>query len=167
MPKEKLAPNIEEELHEKLGGDALSIALDFIAFMKANEMLPDSADDNWFKYQGENICVIVTGHCEPKNMRNNGDNWSVFWANCEICWGEDDVANQELEDFAHVRINPCGKCPCEHSPGIRKRIFGQVHENSCYSTFCFDNPDVKDLEHIKTFANMRKRDIASRQIARA
>ncbi|MCL2512432.1 MAG: hypothetical protein FWF08_00905 [Oscillospiraceae bacterium] len=160
MPEKKTARKIEEELKEKLSGYALKNAMDFVGFMKANEMPPDSGDDNWFKYQGENICLIITGHCEPKNMSGNGDNWSVFWANCEVCWGENGVVDKELEDFAHARINPCGKCPCEHSPGIRKRIFGKAYENSCYSTFCFDNPDAGDLEHIKTLAKMRKQNIA-------
>ena len=65
---------IEKELNEKLNGEALKNALDFIGFMDANEMSPDPDDDNWFKYQGENICVIIFGHCEPHNMSNNGDN---------------------------------------------------------------------------------------------
>jgi len=155
-----LAPKIEDELREKLSGDALKNALDFIAFMKTNEMPPDPADDNWFKHQGENVCVIITGRCEPKNMSGKGNNWSIFWANCEIYWGENDVADQALEEFAYMRINPCGQCPCEHSPGIRKKIFDKTYENSCYSTLCFDNPDAKDLEHIKTFAKMRKQNIA-------
>ena len=160
MAKDKKNPQIEDELNEKLRGKALRNALGFVAFMRANEMSPDPADDNWFKYQGENVCLIILGHCESWNMRNKGDNWSIYWANCDVCWGENDEADKALEDFAHKRINPCGKCPCEHSPGIRKAIFGKIYENSCYSTLCFDNPDDGELERIKRFVGMRKRDIA-------
>ena len=152
---------IVKESKEKLSGDALKNALDLIGFMEVNDIFPD--DDNWFIYQGEKVCTIIFGHCEPKNMTNNGDNWSIFWSNCDVYWGENDVKDKELEDFAHVRINPCGKCPCENSPGIRKKIFEKVYENSCYSTLCFDNPDIKDLTHIKTFVKMRKQNIIDNQ----
>ncbi|MCL2518496.1 MAG: hypothetical protein FWF15_08045 [Oscillospiraceae bacterium] len=162
MAGQKNNTKIENELNEKLSGDALKNALDFITFMKENEIQPDFAD-NWFKHQSENICLIITGVCESHNMNNNGDNWSIYWANCEAYWNENDVPDKELENFVFGWENPCGKCPCEHSPGFRKVIFGKVYENSCYSTFCFDNPDSKALGYIKTLVKMRKQNIIDEQ----
>ncbi|MCL2531214.1 MAG: hypothetical protein FWE40_03545 [Oscillospiraceae bacterium] len=151
--------SIEKVINKKLSGDVRQNALDFVSFMQANEMPLDQTDD-WFKYQGENICTLIFGVCEAHNMSGNGDNWSIYWANCDVCWGEGDVVDKATEDLAFRSPNPCGKCPCEHSPGFRKTVFGKVYENACYSTFCFDNPSAEELKHIKTLAKMRKQNIA-------
>ena len=153
---------VEDVLDDKLSGDALKSALDFIAYMRENGMPPAIADD-WFQYQGENICTIITGVCESHNMSGKGDNWSIYWANCDVYWGEKDEVDKDLEHYVFRSENPCGKCPCEHSPGIRKTVFGRVYENACYSTLCFDNPNAEELERIKKLAGMRKQNIADMQ----
>ena len=149
---------LEKTLNKKLSGNALQNALNFLAFMSDNEMPLDSAGE-WFQYRGENICTIILGVCEAHNMSGKGDNWSIYWANCDVQWGDGDEADEALEQFAFRSESPCGKCPCEHSPGIRKTVFGRVYENSCYSTLCIDNPGAEELGYVKRLAEMRKRDI--------
>jgi len=150
---------LEDVLNEKLSGEALKNALDFVAYMRENGMPPDM-NEEWFVYQGENVCTIITGVCEAHNMTGIGDNWSVYWSNSDIYWAEKDEADKNLEEYVLRCENPCGKCPCENSPGIRKTVFGRVYENACYSTVCFDNPDAKELGYIKKLAEMRKKSIA-------
>ena len=155
--------NCSDAVNAALTGEAQRNALDFVAFMIANEMPPDPTDDHWFKHQGENICCIILGVCEAHNMSGSGDNWSVYWANCDVHWGENDTADNALEQFVFRSENPCGQCPCAHSPGVRKTVFGKVYENACYSTLCFDNPSTANLAYIKKLATMRKQDIAAKK----
>jgi len=158
MSEIKINHKIEDVMNEKLKGNSLKNAINFVAYMRANEMPPDPDSDNWFKYLGENICVIVL---------DDAKRWSIYWSNCDVYSNdkEDSQVDELLKEFAWNYENPCGACPCpEYNPaGNRKTIFGKVFEKSCYSTLCFDNPDPVALVYIKKLVEMRKQNIFNLQ----
>ena len=151
MRKRKKHRLLEDWSRNTLSGEAQKNALDFIAFMRANDLPPDPKDYNWFKYLGENICVLM-----------HDDGWSIYWADCDIYSSDDSQVDEGLKEFALSHINPCArheKAKC--NPGKRKTIFGKLSsENLCTSTLCFDNPSAEELEQIKILALMRKQNIA-------
>ena len=141
--------------NSKLSGDALKNALDFIAYMRANEMPPDPNDYNWFKYLNQNVCVIMLDFPAAGS-------WEIFWSDCDVyCNGvEHSQVDEQLKKFAQAHPNPCSMEHKKCLKGRRKMIFDKEFDCLCTSTMAFENPNAEALDFIKKLAEMRKQDIA-------
>ena len=156
MPEQEKLLNLEDHINNsELSGRALKNALDFVAYMRANEMPPDPKDDNWFKYKNQNVCIIML------DFPAAGD-WEIFWSDCDVYHSESDnsQADEQLSKFAQSHANPCSMEHEKCLKGRQKTIFGKEFECLCTSTMSFENPDTEELNYITELAEMRKQNIA-------
>ena len=139
----------EDIIKEKLTSDTQKNALDFVAFMKANEMPPKLVAENcWtFAYSEEAIhaCVLAIYPDE------SGIGWTIF-DNPLTSQYDDFPANDKLKEFAWAHVNLCTSCGgssgCGKQPGRCKTIFGKKYDNVCTSEVAFRNPDTETLKTI-------------------
>ena len=150
---------IEERINNVLSGDTLNNALDFAAFLRANELSPELHDsgDGWsILYRNDSIgFILVNGVAEIPGP------WTVWFNSCDF--GDNGSVDDDLKETAWAHASICGHfssggkvCGCGDQPGFRRTIFGKVFENRCHSPLMFTNPDAKTLEHVKRLMLMLK-----------
>jgi len=158
---------IENTINDHLTGEIQKNALDFLDFMRTNELLHNAADGTSFSYLGEEICLMIQDDKAPIS------GWIIFWADCDIDNGEHGnfCSDERLIDFAQNNVNICtnfrsnGKnCGCGQQPGERRIVFGKEYYNCCSKcTLCFSNPSAESLESIKKLVEIRKHSIAEKK----
>jgi len=150
---------IEERINNVLSGDTLNNALDFAAFLRANELSPELHDsgDGWsILYRNDSIgFILVNGVAEIPGP------WTVWFNSCDF--GDNGSVDDDLKETAWAHASICGHfssggkvCGCGDQPGFHRTIFGKVFENRCHSPLMFTNPDAKTLEHVKRLMLMLK-----------
>jgi len=161
-------PDVEAVIKAAMSGDALTNALDYAAFLRANEFTPDfhgGHDNNGFftMYSKENVSyLMISGReddfCGP---------WTI-WFNFND-FGDGDGVADELKETAWKHASNCGKChPGWADCGCGKRtIFGKDFDHLCHSPLMFTNPDAKTLEHVKKLMLLLKPNIIEMQKKRA
>jgi len=153
--------SIEKQIQKKLSNDLQKNALDFVAYMRANEMPPDAPSSNVFRYLGEAVCVLAI------HPVDDVPGWNIYWGDYDssIFSGKcDDVpVDEQLKNFFMEHIKICcnftsnGKwCGCGSLPGKSMRIFGTDFDNLCTSLTWFGNPDTATLENIYKLADAWK-----------
>jgi len=152
---------IENFIIEYLDGDTQKNALEFVAYLRRNE-IQFYRDKNgywedkfywWIKYKEEYFCFILI------NGYENG-HWGIWFED----GGSDCYANVPVDDrikeiaWANVDIfkGDCGGGQCE---GFRKVIFGKLFESLYRTLMFFDNPNVEAVECMKKLVEIRKNDI--------
>jgi len=163
------APVVEDRIKNKIKGDSLGSALDFVAFLRENDISLDynaseSGHGGWNGAVGGVIGNSI-GY-----VTFNGDVGGVgpwtFWLNsCDF--DGSDTADDDFKNVIWAFASPCGKCNENwvKCMGIGKRtILGKEFENQCHSPLMFINPDSKTLESIKKFLLYLKPEIESIQI---
>ena len=142
-------------------GDAQIKLLDFITFLRTNEILFERCqygywEDKfywWIKYKEEYFCFILI------NGYENG-HWGIWFED----GGSDCYANVPVDDrikeiaWANVDIFK-GDCGGGQSEGLRKVIFGKLFESLYRTLMFFDNPNVEAVECMKKLVEIRKNDI--------
>jgi len=142
-------PAIEDEIREKLTGDAQKSALDYVAFVKANGSEP-------------HIFINPTGYKYA---------WSVCLGNWDsvLSRGEyqDFPIDEKLKTFAWAHVRPCSnyisngnECGCGFQPGRRRTIFGKDFFHTCHGGIEFGDLSGETLELAKQFAFMYEQMIA-------
>ena len=157
---------IEENMKEILSGDLLKNALNFIEYLKSNDVPPDSPDSDSFSYLGENVCVIgIFDEVFGKIIESPA--FVIFFCNDDICEHVNSQVDKYLIEFAQSNVNYCAyfttggkQCGCENKPGKRTTIFGKEFNNVCHCPLWFYNPDAKILENIKNLVEIWKNNIA-------
>jgi hypothetical protein len=152
---------IEDKINNTLDGDAQKNALDFTAFLRANDITPElhESGDGWsIEYTGESIGFIIVNGVEQIPGP-----WTIWFNSCEF--GDGPVDN-DVKEAAWAHASICGNfssggkdCGCGDQPGFRRTIFGRVFENRCHSPLMFTNPDAKTLESVKKLMLMLKQTI--------
>jgi len=157
MPENKNTQlKIENDLSNTLSGNKLENALDFVTFLRENEIPLDyNAPES--SYGGWNGAVGGVVGNSIGYVTFNGDTSGVgpwtFWLNsCDFAGS--DLADDEFKNAIWAFASPCGKCnenweKCMGSG--KKTILGKEFENQCHSPLMFINPDVKTLDSIKKF----------------
>jgi len=162
------APTIEDRIRNKIKGDSLENALNFVAFLRENEIWLDyNASESG--YGGWNGAVGGIVGNSIGYVTFNGDIGGVgpwtFWLNSCDFEGSDS-ADDEFRNAIWSFASPCGKCnenweKCMGSG--KKTILGKEFKNQCHSPLMFTNPNVKTLESIKKFLMYLRPEINSIQ----
>jgi len=147
---------IEEIIGEVLTGDVQKNALEFVAYLRANEILFERGKGYWenkyywlIKFKNEYVCFILI---EEKD-------WIIWSDDSDSNWFEDFPLDEYLKEIAWKNVDICENCSNGCSPGTRKIIFGKEFVNVCRTTMRFTNPDVEELECMKKMVEIRKNDI--------
>jgi len=147
---ENKAKAFEETIATKLKGDTQKNALDFAAFLKANEMTP-GGEHGQVTYKGKTMAHIhIDGEAEMPGP------WTI--------WPEGDFSSvpagfdfdDSMKNIAWANVNVCGNCGGACAPGSRQTIFGKEFDNICGAVLAFNNPDVNTLACVKKLFEMKK-----------
>jgi len=140
----------EDRIQDILTGDAKRIALDFAAYVKANEMTA-GGDHGEVTYKDKVVCYVhMDGNLEkpgPWTIWPDGD-FSAEYHNVPM--------SEEMKEITWAHVNYCGNCGAGCSPGSRKVIFGKDFDNVCGSVMAFCDPDAEALECVKELLKMRR-----------
>jgi len=144
MFKRKKPQTVEDKINVQLSGEVQKNALDFVAFLKANEC-------------GDSCVIVVAkkpAHISP---------WTIFFNACEF--DGEDSANDDLKEAAWAHAHICDhfasggkRCGCGDQPGFRGTMFGKDFENLCKCPLQFTNPDVEAMEEAKRLLLMLKKE---------
>lgn len=145
MAQQKL---IEEKINEVLSGDSLKNALDFIKFLRANELQLGANDDG----EGWAVGGIVgdsIGYMLVNGAAQMPGPWTIWFNSCDFDGGS--PADEDLKEVAWSHASNCGHCHEEwkNCGGGERRIFGRKFEHLCHSPLMFTDPDNKILDNVK------------------
>lgn len=149
---------IENYIEEGLTDRARQTALEFISYLRKNEL--EFVKDNGYwkdkiyyliKFRDECVCFIgIKDPDEPENL------WTV-WSDDSKAY-EDSSVEEDIKGIAWNHVDHCGNCGSCRG-GRHKKIFGKGFERVCGCTFRIDNPKVSDLPFLKKMVELRKNDI--------
>lgn len=155
---------IEEYIKENLIGKAQVTALEFVAFLRSNniEFYKDKGScwkDKiyyWLKFKNECVAFIaIKDPDEPQNL------WTV-WSDDSKAF-ETDIIDDKIKNTAWKHIDFCGHCgSC--GGGKRKVIFGKEFSEVCGCTFRIDNPQLNDLPFLKNMVELCKLHISNNSV---
>lgn len=156
---------IENHIVDVLTGEAQRNALDFIAFLRANEMQFERGKGYWedklywiIKQKDKYVCFILIN---SGGNKNEPEGWIVWSDDSDSNWFEDIQLDGRIKEIAWRHIDTCGNCGgCDKPGGSHKTIFGKAFDNVCITTFRFDNPDYEAVECIKKLVGLRRKDIS-------
>jgi len=137
----------EEKINTALSGDTLKNALDFVAFLQANDDFlaePCEGADGWNIYRKG----INSAYAAFNGDKNNFD--IVLHINSYD--GEEPV-DDDLKKFAwsHVIICPqgCGKTTFCGESKIHNKIFEKEYERICQSPLYFPTPNADEMKKVQ------------------
>jgi len=162
----KVKPKVEEIILEQLHGETRQVALEFIAYLRANKMSPTwSSKNNWkCSYKGKPLCWVKINHDGRNEWQvcfmfeiNNFDQSDIdeellqfYWANPARC-----TYHEHCHGFIYAKgeINPN-----EEFAGFKRTIIGKEFDNMCWlGGVSFPvNPDKKTIEYIKKTLLLRR-----------
>lgn len=140
---------IEDYINESLIGEAKAVALDYVAFLRANDV--EFYKDNspcwkekiyyWLKFKDKFVGYIsVKDPDEPENL------WTV-WSDDNKAFETENV-DLKIKEEAEKHIDFC--CNCGSCAGGKsKTVFGKKFNGVCGCTFRIDNPNTGDLSFLK------------------
>jgi len=145
---------IENDFEKILSGDSLKNAQDFVAFLKANDIMPDNSGD-CYCYKGEELFVMHV---------YEGDTWFIYW---DVIDGLEDLLDENLKNFIWDNVMICrGECGCLNWPrGGSKIVFGKEFKSTCSSLVHFSNPGGEALINIKKLVELTRNCIDNRKKA--
>ena len=137
--QERTGPQIEAEILELLEGDMKETALEFVAYLRANQMTPQQ----WFgptywriPYERDFLCSILMSK----------DRWRVFFFSGnysgEFC--------EEFVTAVQNSVMSCVSCTDDCPKGKEMTVFGKRFADTCFQfPVQFVNPDGSTLGYIK------------------
>lgn len=155
---------IEDYIYRELCLDEQKIAMDFITFLKANQLTfyKDNGDywkDKiyyWVKLKEECVCFIAINDPDEKDNQ-----WTVWSDNMGSEWLEKYPVDNKIKEIAWKYVDHCGHCgSC--GGGRHKVIFGKEFDDVCGCTFRIDNPHLTDLAFLKEMVEIRIKEIQSK-----
>ena len=159
--QKKTKPNIEDVIGDFLEGDALRNAMDFIAFLRENNMNPRWSSANAWRVTGKKskpICKINLGGAKGAwmNYMKAGD-----WQICELeglerKYLDEFISCDEMKEFVWANVKPCDRC-CSCGPRRNRTYAGKQFDECCGLNI--KNPDAKGLELVKKLVEANKRHI--------
>ncbi|MDE5749038.1 MAG: hypothetical protein K2I21_15880 [Acetatifactor sp.] len=155
------AQRIEDYIISELPPDDQPIALDFVGYLRDNNM--EFVRDNgecwkdkiyyWVMYQTKCVCFIAIN--DPDEEANR---WTVWSGDMDSTFLADYPVSNEIKELAWSHVDECGNCgSC--SGGRRKTIFGRKFDKVCGCTFRIDNPGTQELLFLKKMVEIGKCEI--------
>ena len=160
---------IEDAIEELLTGDSKKNAMDFVAYMSANDMQLEWYEGIWFC---NSSVVLINGAAQCPGP------WTIFHSGYgheyppdEIPAGKDDdkiglsdlTVDEHLKEVAWAHVKSCfnftsneKECGCGRQPGRHTTVFGKEFDNVCTATLAFCNPDAETLVYIKKLVELMK-----------
>ena len=163
MSEQKEYIKIEEKIKEILNGDAQKNALDFAAFLRANDMQFERSTTNywadklyWYvKFQDEFVGFILVNGYGTVGDDTEPEGW-IFWSdNYNSDLFADFPLDEQTKEIAwnHVDFGTC-------CGGLTIKLFGKEFTPVCNgTTFRFNNPITEELDCVKKLVDIRKTDI--------
>jgi hypothetical protein len=157
--------NIESHVCEMLTGDAKNNALEFVAYLKANDMTFERGQGYWedkcywvINYNGKRIwSVLINGYGE-KAHKDEPEGWNLWSDDSGYNSFEDYPLDEHTKETAWENVDYCGHCGGMCEGGRHKTVFGKGFDKVCNTTFRFDNPDSEAVECAKKLVEIRKND---------
>lgn len=145
---------LEDVINDVLTGSTLKNALDFAAFLRANEITCGESYGD-IRYKDKGVCYMhIDGKAEVPGP------WTI-WTDGEYCEEREDMPMDEhMKEIARAHVNFCASCGGDCSPGKSATIFGKTFDNVCHSVMAFTDPDEEALACVKKLLEMKKREIA-------
>ena len=138
----------EEAINDKLVDTAKENALDFVSFLRRNNMM-QTGEGGGFNYLGKDVvCIMIFG----------SKTWYVYWDTSDVIDVDNNVS-EELKKFAQSKRNKCKGSHCDKSPGTSRKIFGKEFNNICTSTMAFRSPAGETMENMKKLFKMKMKEI--------
>ena len=141
---------IQNYIYDELPLNDQKIALDFVEYLKDNEM--EFVKDNGYwkdkiyyliKFSTESVCYIAIKDPDEKD-----NHWTIWSDDMGSNWLVELPLEERIKETAWRHIDFCGNCgSC--GGGRCKVIFGKEFENVCVCTFRIDNPDSDALLFMK------------------
>ena len=140
----------EDVINEALNGDLQKNALDFVKYLRDNEMTVAGAK---VSYKGNAMCYM---HLDGEDEEPGP--WTI-WSEGDYSGESTDFPiDERMKEIAWEHVNICGSCgSCK--PGKRKTIFGKEFDNVCNADIAFYKPNAEELECVIKLLDMRKSDI--------
>lgn len=153
---------IEKIVRDTVIGYEQRNILDFISFLRANEMSFERGTGYWerqfywmIKYRNQFVCFILINGTGPEKKFSPFTIWSD---DSGSNWFEKIPLDEHMKEIAWKNVDFCEKCgAC--SGGICKTIFGKKFYNVCRTTMRFVNPDDETLRFVKKMVEIRRDDI--------
>ena len=154
---------IENYVTDILSDDAQKNALDFVAFLRTNDMQFERSTTNywadklyWYvKFQNEFVGFILVNGYGSVGDETEPEGW-IFWSdNYNSDLFADFPLDEHIKDIAwnHVDFGTCGG-------GITVKLFGKEFTPVCNgTTLRFNNPYTEELKCVNKLVEIRKTDI--------
>ena len=162
MPGKK----IEDVIGDVLRGDAQKNALDFVSYLRTNEIPLEESESYWdVKYKGKTVCfLLITGSDEAPGPWTI---WSAQEPGSWVAWPDEDggsahadiLTDERTKEIAWNNVNFCASCGGDCSPGKHKTILGKGFIGVCSSALAFTNPDAEAVRYAKKMVDARISDI--------
>jgi len=144
----------QQAITEILIGETQKNALDFAAFLNANDMgTGDDGSNGTVTYNGE---VLAYMHMDGKPEMPGP--WTI-WPSVTGTVPEDFVFDEAMKEIAWKNVNICGKCGGDCAPGSRKTVYGKEFDNVCGAILAFTDPTADELACVKRVLEMIKYDV--------
>ena len=161
---------MEDIIYEVLADDEQKNALDFVVFLRANNLQFEKAKDGYWqdkpywliKYEGEYVCFIFING-SPAKYTDESEGWAI-WTETNDSYSScysNAQREQRMKDIALRNVDICANCDPAGScaGGRRKMIFGKEFGNVCRCTFRFDNPNSEAVDCVRKLIVIRIKDI--------
>ena len=148
---------IEDIMREHLSGDMLANALDFVAYMKSNDM---SFKDGAVHYKDNAVCYMHFGTSESGKEEDYPNPWTIWMDGDYSEERADAPIGEQMKEFIWTNcINKCGNCGSDCSPGKSAVIFGKKFDNLCHVVIDLYKLDGETYHYLKPLVEMRCRAI--------
>ena len=162
MPEKAAKLKIEEVIPEYLNGDMQKLALDLVAYLRANKMNPTQTAHNSWKVNYKGSCLCYVRICDAEHyyrkFPDNPPSWVITLYLNYINEYENVIINEKLQD---IILNNVGYLctSCRHcAPGRDVTVLGKEIKGVCAGvplTWVFD-PDETTLNGIKKLLELEQ-----------
>jgi len=153
---------IEKAINDHLKGEAQKNAHDFIAYLKANDVVFHESDNFFWHptYKGKDLFTLNV------EVNDDGASFDALINLLPSQWENEKFPIEErTKEIIWKNVRPCEIAGCgDCSPGISKNIFGKVFNNLCGCFLGIYDPDAETYNCLKKMFDGIRKDIDEGQV---